>query len=151
MLSFLTGSVFRMIWGEISSWLTKRQDHKQEVERLQEQEKLESAAHERNQANIRLQAELNVRQVEVQKDAGIMVAEAEAFKVAMADAFKPTGIAWVDSWNSSIRPAYATIALFLWLAKIAAQGWVMDGFDVELFASIAGFFFADRALARRGK
>jgi hypothetical protein len=29
-LSFLGGSVFRMLWGEISSWMNKQQDHAHE-------------------------------------------------------------------------------------------------------------------------
>ena len=33
LVSFLGGSVFRMLWGEISAWLTKAQDHKHEIER----------------------------------------------------------------------------------------------------------------------
>jgi len=32
LFSFLSGSVFRMLWGEIASFITKAQDHKQELE-----------------------------------------------------------------------------------------------------------------------
>jgi hypothetical protein len=40
-------------------------------------------------------------------------------------AAKPTGVKWVDAWNGSIRPSYATVALFLWLVKVGAG--VQDG------------------------
>ena len=33
-ISFLGGSVFRMIWGEVSTWVTAKQNHAQELERL---------------------------------------------------------------------------------------------------------------------
>src|SRR3569623_12042 len=121
-LSFLGGSAFRMIWGEVASFFEKKQDHKQEVERL----KLEGD----------IDQELGAIQgfIEAQKNFG-----------------QPTGVKWVDAWNASIRPAYATVALTLWVLALSQQNWVMAAFDVELSAAIAGVFFADRTLMKRGK
>ena len=39
LFSFLGGSVFRMIWGEVSSFIEKRQEHAQEIERMRLQGK----------------------------------------------------------------------------------------------------------------
>ena len=64
---------------------------------------------------------------------------------------QPTGIWWVDSWNGSIRPAFATLCLGLWFAKLMVQDWKMDEFDISMMAVIVGFFFADRTLRRNGK
>lgn len=151
LLSFLGGSVFRMIWGEASAYLNKRQDHQHETELLRLQGELDQAKHARDLEQMRLANELGVKMVEVQKDAAIAKAEMDAFSRAIEAAARPTGIAWVDAWNGSIRPSYATVALILWLVKVSAQGFKMDAFDAELLAVVAGFYFADRSLGKRGK
>lgn len=151
LISFLGGSVFRMIWGEVSSLVNKHQDHKFELERMRLQNELDDKAHERTQSAIRLQAELGVKTIEAQAESNVMTAEAEAFANAMKDAFKPTGIFWVDVWNGIIRPAAATIVLVMWVCKLVQQGFTMQPYDLEISGVVLGFFFADRGLAKRGK
>lgn len=151
LLSFLGGSVFRMIWGEVSAWVKTRQDHEHEIERLRLDKELEDARHARDIERLRLQSDLGIKEIEIQRDADVAVAEARAFNEAIQAAARPTGIKWVDAWNGSIRPAFATVALALWCAKIVAQGFVMQDFDAELLAVVAGFYFADRSLTKRGK
>ncbi len=151
LFSFLGGSIFRMIWGEVSSFFQKKQDHQYELERLRLQMEIDDKAAERQEANLRLQQQLGIQTIEVQRDALVTTEEAGAFKVAMADAFKPTGYKFVDVWNGVIRPAAASIVLVLWFAKLASQGFVMDDYDQELSGVVLGFFFANRALGNRGK
>lgn len=151
LVSFLGGSVFRMIWGEASAYLNKRQDHRHETEMIKVQADLDQAKHGRDLEQMRLANELGVKMVEVQKDAAIAAGELDAFSKAIEAAARPTGIKWVDAWNGAIRPSYATVALALWLVKVAAQGFKMDAFDAELLAVISGFYFADRSLGKRGK
>lgn len=151
LLSFLGGSVFRMIWGEISSFVNKRQDHTFELERMRLQNDLDDRAHQRTQEAIRLQAELGVKTIEAQAESNVMTAEAEAFATAMKDALKPTGVYWVDAWNGVIRPAAATIALVMWVCKLAAQNFAMQDYDLEITGVVLGFFFADRSLGKRGR
>lgn len=151
LFSFLGGSVFRMVWGEVSSYLNKRQDHAHEVEMLRVQKDLDDARHARDLEQMRVANELGLKTIEVQKDAAIAAGELDAFTKAIEAAARPTGIKWVDAWNGSIRPSYATVALILWLVKVAAQGFTMDAFDAELLAVVAGFYFADRSLGKRGK
>lgn len=150
-LSFLGGSAFRLIWGEISAHLTARREHAFELDRMKLAEDHAEKQHARNLAAIKLQADLGVKTIEVQADADERREEAAAWRAAVAAAFKPTGIRWVDAWNSSIRPAYATIALALWLLSLHARGWIPTPWDLELMSAIAGFFFADRSLGKRGK
>ena len=57
---------------------------------------------------------------------------------------------WIGATGSP-KPISATVALMLWLVKVASAGFVMDDFDVGLLAVIAGFYFASRELAKRGK
>lgn len=151
LFSFLGGSIFRMIWGEASAYLNKRQDHAHEVEMLKVQKELDDARQVRDLEQMRLANELGLKTITVQKDAEMAKAEVDAFARAIEAAARPTGIKWVDAWNGAIRPSYASVALALWLAKVAAQCFKMDAFDAELLAVVAGFYFADRSLGKRGK
>lgn len=151
LLSFFGGSVFRMVWGEVSAWFTAKQEHKQELDRLRIQESIDQQSHKRQQETLRLQAELGLKEIIVRAQGELDAREADAFVEAMKVANKPTGIQWVDAWNSSVRPAFATVALGLWVLALYQQQWIMTAFDLELFAAIVGFFFADRSLGRRGK
>lgn len=150
-LAFLGGSAFRMIWGEVSSYFSKRQDHKLEIERIKLQGELDAKQHERNQVAIRTQHELGIQTIRVQADADTARTDAEAFAAAMQRAAQPSGIKWVDAWNASVRPAYATFALGLWVLSEHRSGWALTAWTLELIASVAGFYFADRTLGKRGK
>jgi hypothetical protein len=150
-LTFLGGSAFRAIFGEVSAWLTKKQDAKIELERMKLQNQLDDAASVRNLNAIRLQAELGVKTIEVQSDADQAKVDAEAFKEAMERANMPTGIKWVDAWNATVRPSFATVALFLWTLSLSRRDWTLNDWDLSLIGAIAGYFFADRMLGKRGK
>ena len=151
LISFLGGSVFRMIWGEVSSFVTKRQDHQNEIEMMRVQAENEDKRQARDLERIRLQSNLKVTEVKVMGDLEVQKQDATAFIEAIRASSVPTGIQWVDAWNASVRPSYASVALLLWLFKIVNQGFVMDDFDSTLLATIAGFYFADRSLGKRGK
>lgn len=151
LVSFLGGSVFRMIWGEVSAWYNKRQDHAFELERLRLQTEIDDKAHQRNQESLRLQNELGIKTIEAKMEADVATAEADAFAKAMENAFKPSGWAVVDIWNGIIRPTAATIALVLWVLKLNSQNWKMEEWDITLAGTVLGFFFADRSLGKRGK
>lgn len=140
-----------MIWGEVSSFINKQQDHSQEIERMQLQKDLDDAAHARDIETLKLQNQLGLQTIQAQGEAAVSAEEAKAFTTAMADAFKPTGYPAVDVWNGVIRPAAATIVLGLWIAKLWTQKGVMDDWDTTLAGTILGFFFADRSLAKRNK
>lgn len=151
LLSFLGGSVFRMLWGEIAAFLNKKQDQAHEIVLLNLQRDIDDSEHIRNQEMLRLQAELGLKVVEAQSQATVDKVEAEAFNEALQRAFLPTGNKFVDVWNGVIRPAAATIALALWVAKLVEQNFRMGDWDMELVGAILGFFFADRSLGKRGK
>jgi hypothetical protein len=151
LLSFLGGSAFRMIWGEVAAWLNKSLDHAHEMERLGLQRELDADNHKRTMAALQQQADLRLSVVHAEQEAAVGVEEAKAFSNAMLEAFKPTGVVWVDGWNGSIRPAAATVVLLLWVWKLATAGGVMDAWDMELAGAVLGFFFADRSLGKRGK
>lgn len=151
LFSFLGGSVFRMIWGEVAAFVQKKQDHANEMESQRLQAELETGRHERDMARIKMQSDLNVKEVTVMGDLAIQKVEADAFVEAIRASAVPTGVRWVDGWNGAIRPAAATIALCLWVFALASAGFITGDWDKELVGVILGFYFADRSLGKRGK
>jgi hypothetical protein len=140
-----------MIWGEVASFMNKKQDHEMEISMMRVQLELEDKHHANTMESLRLQSELGIKVAESQKEMAIEQGDADAFTEAMKNAFKPSGIWFVDAWNGVIRPAAATIVLLLWSLKLLAQDWKMDTYDMEISGVVLGFFFADRGLAKRGK
>ena len=151
LLSFLGGSAFRLLMGEVVGFLKSRQDQKHEVELMRVQADLAASEHARNLESLKVQAELGVRTVQVQGERDVSVAEAQAFREAVAHAQKPTGIGWVDAWNASVRPAFASVALLLWLLALWSRGFVLSEWDTGLVGVIVGFYFADRSLRKVGR
>lgn len=151
LISFLGGNAFRLLFGEVVAFLNKKQDHQHEMELQRLQSEMEAARHERDMARIRLQSDLNVKEVQVVADAAISKTEAEAWAQAVADVGKQTGIHWLDCWNGSVRPLLATLAIMVVVFEIVANGFVMDDWNRELIGAILGIYVADRSLAKRGK
>jgi len=150
LISFLGGSVFRMIWGELSSWLTARQDHTHEIERMRLQGELDAAAHLRNQDAIRLQAELGVQTIRVQGEADISRIEADGWLTAVRGTTTATGVWLVDLWNGIIRPAVATWSVGM-ISGHYFKWWVLDENGWSVCGAALGIYLADRALFKRGK
>lgn len=150
-LSFLGGNAFRLIFGEVASYFSKKQDHAQEVERLKIQGDLDAAQHARNLESIRVQSDLGVKMVQVQAEATLDRIDADAWAAAVSDVGKQTGIKWLDIWNGSIRPALATLAMAVVLFEVIKSGFVLSDWDRELVGAILGIYVADRHLSKRGK
>lgn len=151
LLSFLGGSAFRLLFGEISSYFTKKQDHKQEVERMRLQGELDGAAHARNLEAIRVQAELGVKTIQVQADAAMAQSDAAAFAQAVRDVGQKTGVWFIDVWNGAIRPALATVATGLLITEVVANHGVPTEHVLYIADAILGVYVADRQLSKRGK
>lgn len=151
LISFLGGNAFRLIFGEIVSYLNKRQDHALEIERLRLQGQLEAEQHARNLESIRVQSDLGVKVIQVQRDADLDRIDASAWAAAVAQVGQQTGIKFLDIWNGSVRPLLATLAIMVVVAQIVHNGFVLSELDRELVGAILGIYVADRALARRGK
>jgi hypothetical protein len=150
LLSFLGGSAFRMLWGEISSYLNKRQDHAHEVELMRLQGELDSAKHDRDMAMIRYQAEAQVKVIEVAAQGEVEKTLAKAWDTVVAATATQTGIWLVDLWNGVIRPLLATIAIAMWIGHVVSW-WKLDDQSWTLVGAVLGLYVADRALFKRGK
>lgn len=150
LLSFLGGSAFRMFWGEVASFLTKRQEFKQEIELTKLQGQLAKELHERNLEALRVQNELGIKEIYVKQEAATNAGELDAWIETVNATHKATGIRWVDAWNQSIRPLIATMAILSIVAELIILGHLTD-FHREVFGAALGLFIADRSLSHRGK
>ena len=151
LISFLGGSAFRMIWGEVSSYFTRKQEHALEMERMKVQGDLEAAQHARNHESIRVQADLGVKTIQVQAEADLARTDAAAWADAVTAVGRSTGIKFLDIWNGSVRPLLATISIAVVLFEVMKNGFILSEWDKELVSAILGIYVADRSLGKRGK
>ena len=151
LISFLGGSVFRMIWGEVSNYITKKQDHDNGLAVIKLQDEVNGNQFTRDLEKAKLLNDLGIKEIEANTEATLSVKDADAFTEAMKTINTKLDIAWVDAWNGSVRPLCATISVALWVVSLVHQNGAMSDWDHELVASIIGFFFADRAMVKRGK
>ena len=149
LFSFLGGSVFRMLWGEISEAYNKHQAHKQELEAMEMQFKLDAQKAQQEMDKLKLLNELNIKEIQVHSEATMAEKDADAFLEAMKTVNAQTGITWVDAWNGIIRPSAATTALLIWWFCLYTQGFVLTEWDKELVGVILGFYFAHRVFANK--
>lgn len=149
-LSFLGGSTLRMVWGEVSAYLTRKQDHAHEAERMKLQAELDAGQHARTLSSLRLQGELGVKTIEVQAEGAVDQLEAQGWLEAVKATGRATGVRWVDAWNSAIRPGVATWGIIMLTAEAMRLLVVTDGTASVVYAFL-GIFAADRSLGKRGK
>jgi hypothetical protein len=150
LLSFLGGSAFRMLWGEVSSLFDKHLEHNQELDRMKLIEQFDEAKHRREMESLKLQAEHGVQLVRVKSEANIDEYEAKAWAALSESTTKQIGIKWVDAWNAAIRPGGATWAIALLTLEAFAFVSVTSG-TLEVAWAFLGLFVADRTLGKRGK
>lgn len=150
-LSFLGGTAFRLIFGEIAAFFSKKQAHAQEIERMRLQDQIDAGQHARNMDSIKVQAELGIKTIQVQAEGAMNQIEADAWATAVADVGKKTGIKFLDIWNGSIRPALASLAMAMVVFEVVKNGFALSDWDRELIGGILGIYIADRHLSKRGK
>ena len=140
-----------MIFGEVISFLNKRQDHAQEIERIKLQGDMDAAQHGRQLESITVQAGLGVKTIQVQAEAVIGEIEAQGWLDAVKGTVTKTGLKWVDGWNAVIRPGVATWSIvMLTLGEIGAIAHLSENV-VALAGCALGIYLADRSLFKRGK
>ena len=150
-LAFLGGSAFRMIWGEVSAAITKHQDHRHEMMRMEAQAKIDAAQHSRNLESLRLQHDLGVKEIRVQAEAYGEKIEDDAWLSVVQATSKSSGFWPVDAWNQGIRPAGATMALMMIFIEVVVAGCVIGPETRDVLYAFLGIYIADRSLKHRGK
>jgi hypothetical protein len=115
---------------------------------------------QREREFLKLQAELTAQSLKANADAkireidaGTLATEAQAFReyltAILESQGKPTGIAWVDSFNAVLRPCcvslimilfMATAAPFVWavIAQYAAGAITVDVMATTIWSSLVG-------------
>ena len=150
LISFLGGSVFRMIWGELSAYFTKRQEHAQELDRMHLQAELDRGQHERQLESLKVQAALGVKTIQVQAESAISEMETQGWLEAVKGTTKLTGVSWVDAWNAMIRPGVATWAILMMTAGELGLMLLSEN-TLAITGAALGIYLADRNLMKRGK
>jgi len=151
LISFLGGSIFRAIWGEVSAWMNKRQDHEHELERIKLQESIDAAQHARQLESIKTQADMGIKTIQVQAEANVAHIESDAWGKVVEGTTKAIGIWFIDAWNGIIRPLVATWAIVMITVNFAQKGWLLDDNGWMLASAALGLYLADRTLFKRGK
>lgn len=144
LITFLGGATIRLFLGHLFDFITKWQDQKNELARLDLQGRLDAAQHTRNLEAIRVQAELGVKVIEAQAEAHVTQTEADAFVEAVKATGQRTGVVWVDVWNGVIRPFLATVCIGLWITSLAERRFVLDEWDRALMSLALGIFVGGR-------
>jgi hypothetical protein len=150
LLSFLGGSAFRMLWGEVSSYFQKKQDHSFEIERMKIQNDLDAAQHARNLEGIKVQAEMGVKTIQVAAQGEVDKTLATAWESVVKATTSQTGVWFVDLWNGVIRPGLASVSIVMWVGHVVGW-WALDEDSWAMVGAVLGIYVADRTLYKRGK
>lgn len=149
-ISFLSGNVFRLVFGELVAAFNAHQEHKQELERMRLQGELDSAQAQRNLEAIKTQADLGVKTIQVQAESAISQIEADGWAEAVKGTTRATGVWLVDLWNGVIRPAVATWSIVM-ISGNYLEWWSLDDNGWAICGAALGIYLADRSLFKRGK
>lgn len=157
LFSFLGGTVFRLVFGEVMSFLNKRIDHAHELAMMDKQLAADERRAQLQQAAAEQQAKLGIQMIEAQREAAADLLDGETFLMGVKATTIQTGIKIIDAWNAAIRPGVATWAIVM--LTIEALGWLsvfgggqeLSADTREVISAALGLFLADRSLARRGK
>lgn len=155
LLSIILGGIFRLLPSGIDL-LHKKQENAQELALLDKQ----IALADKQGAN-------KLAEINAQSTASASSDEARAMLEALKGQSAPTGIAWVDAVNSTVRPflTYYHCVLIYSLYKAALFVIALKGgitwdkavvelyteFDRSLVGSMMSFWFVDRALRKLGR
>lgn len=140
-----------MIWGEISAFVTARQTHAFEIERLKLQADVDAAQFDRNQIAIKNQHDMGVDLIHVQAEANIGRVEVDGWLEAVKGTTLQIGVKWVDAWNAMIRPGAATWGLAMITLNEFKVVTSMSDYAQAIAGAALGIYLADRSLAKRGK
>jgi hypothetical protein len=151
LMAFLGGSVFRMLWGEISSFLTKKQENAHELEMIRLQGTLAIETHTRNLEAMKTQAGLGIQVIREQASATSSAIETAAWLEAVKGTTKSVGIKFIDAWNGIIRPLVATWSIILISIYYYQMGFILDENGWGICGAALGIYLADRTLFKRGK
>lgn len=150
MLSFLGGTAFRWLLGELLGFFKARDEHKAEIERMRLQHELDADRHKWQQEAIAAQAAQGIKVIEAQASAAGEAAADAAFLAAVQGVGRAGDRAdWIGAWNASIRPALATVGMALLAGNALAPSMVvLSPLLLELICAVLGVFVGERIRAK---
>jgi hypothetical protein len=146
LISFLGGTAFRWILGEVLGFMKARDDHRMELERLRLQHDQDRDRAQWQREAMSAAAAEGLRIIEAQSVASAARAADDAFLAAIGgvnDASKRAD--WIGAWNASIRPLLATVAILLIAGNaLAPQYVVLSALVTDLICAVLGVFVGER-------
>ncbi len=145
LLSFLGSASLRWLLGELLGIVKAREDRRSEVEMIRLQADLERERAERQRQAVADAAAAGVKLVEAQREASAGDFADRMTLEALQQIGRPSGVAWVDALNASVRPVMAYIALLLLAGSaIAPEHVVITGMVGEVVGGVLGLFIGGR-------
>ena len=150
LLSFLGGTAFRWILGEVFGFLKARDEHRAEMERTRLQIELERERAALQRAATQQAAELGVKVIEAQSEAAAEAAAALAHLRAIEGVNQASERKdWIGGFNALIRPQLAQVAILLLVADDFFPEYVLlTPLMLELFCAVLGVFVGERIRQR---
>ena len=146
LISFLGGTAFRWLLGELFGFLKARQEHKTELERLRLEHDQAKDRHAWQQDAIKAAAEAGIKVVEAKAAADSAAAADAAFLAAIGGVNEASRRAdWIGAWNACIRPLLATVAIGLLVGQAVAPATVvLTPLVLDLICAVLGVFVGER-------
>lgn len=146
-VTFLGSAMFRGVFEWVMGYFKNKQDIDKEIKLRKLDDELLANQHKRSIEFAETANKHKIEQIELDgKLANERVDISGYYDAAKDVANIKTGIAFVDGWNASIRPAFASIALGLWCLSLWQQEFILTQWDQALVASILGLYCADRTI-----
>lgn len=145
LLSFLGGTAFRWLFGEIFGFIKAKQEHAQELERMRLSLDQEAQRHKWQQEAIAAQAAAGVKVIEAQTEASARAMSDQMLLTTMQTMGTPSGIKWIDGFNALIRPELAQVSIILLVGNaIWPQHVILTGLVGEVVCAALGLFLGGR-------
>jgi len=159
-ISFLGGTAFRWLFGELIGFFKARQEHAQELERMRLSLDQEAQRHRWQQEAIAAQAAAGISVVEAQAEAASSSASDAAFLAAVQGVGAAASAAgdaakrgdWIGKFaafavalNAFIRPELAQVSIILLAASaIWPSAIVLTGIVGDVVCASLGIFVGER-------
>lgn len=166
LLGVIVGGIFRLA-PTVLDLFHKGQDNTHELAMLDKQIELAKVNSENKRQEIADQTAADISRDAAAASNAVDVEYAKGLLEALKGQSSSTGVAWVDAFNASVRPAltywwcivtytaakivYGVVAFQTHRPLSDFAGILLTDFDRQVVASIIGFWFVDRALRKLGR
>jgi hypothetical protein len=149
LISFLGGTAFRWLLGEVLGFVKARDEHRAEMARMALQHEQDRDRAQWQREAMAAAAAEGLRIVEAQSVASASRAADDAFLAAIEgvnEAGKRTD--WIGAWNACIRPLLASVAIVLLVGQaVAPSVFILSALTLDLICAVLGVFVGERIRA----